>query len=158
MMAPAPHFSARALLTLAALGLPALIGCKPSVATKTASITMPLHSTDSLETVREAFKKQAGLQSYRSALQQLNTTFGGTEAKPAPLTSAQRQFLANEVGLDDDELGEVSSLTFTPMDAHYLDQCLLLRDSARSFDVPELAPLARAKNAFAWVLRQVRLQ
>jgi hypothetical protein len=134
-------------------------GCGPGMAPKTVPTTSPARSGDSLEAVREAFKKQLGTHSYRSALQQLNTTFGSQpDQKPAPLTDAQRQLDVKDIGLENDELAEVSNLTFTALDAHYLDQCFLLRDAVRSFDLPDLNALQRAKNAFAWVVRQVRLQ
>src|SRR5438105_3990466 len=34
----------------------------------------------------------------------------------------------------------------------------LLRDAVRGLNLDELAPLERAQNGFAWVVRQVRLQ
>src|SRR5262249_54475451 len=46
----------------------------------------------------------------------------------------------------------------TPLDAHYLDQCLLLRAAANSLELKDRSPLEQAKAAFAWVMRQVRLQ
>jgi hypothetical protein len=140
------------------LGLLGVTGCGPGVVSRPASTTPAERSSDSLATFREAFKKQVGAHSYRNILQQLNITFVGSGEKPAPLTGTQRQLLAKDVGLDDEELAEIASPTFTALDASYLDQCFLLRDAVRSFDISDLTPLARAKNAFAWVMRQVRLQ
>jgi hypothetical protein len=158
MMAPALKPPRPGFLIFTVLGLLGVTGCGPGVATKPAPTTPVARSSDALESVREAVKKQVGTHSYRNALQQLNTTFAGAGDKPAPLTGVQRQFLTADVGVDDDELAEIASPTFTALDASYLDQCFLLRDAVRSFDVNELMPLARAQNAFAWVVRQVRLQ
>src|SRR6516164_3100821 len=72
-------------------------GCRPGAAPKTAPTAQAARSSDS----RETFKKQVGPHAYRSALQQLNTTFGGADPKPAQLTEAQRQLLARDIGLDD---------------------------------------------------------
>ena len=68
------------------------------------------------------------------------------------------QFLKTQFHLDPDELAEVAGETFSPLDAHYLEFCLLLRDAAQALDVAGRSPLDRATAAFAWVVRQVRLE
>jgi hypothetical protein len=139
-------------------GLLAICGCRPPAAPKTpARLAAP--ADDALEAARLAFRKQTGVASCRAALQQLNALFTRTtEDKPEPLQEKTREFLADRVGLDDGELGEVASTTFTLLDAHHLDGCFLLRDAARFLDVDDLPPVERASAAFAWVVRQVRLQ
>src|SRR5262249_53770538 len=71
--------------------------------------------------------------------------------------------LAAQVGLNKDELAEVSSPTYTPLDAHHLEACFLLRDAARTLELGAVTgggkaarqtPLDRAVAGFAWVVRQ----
>jgi hypothetical protein len=63
-----------------------------------------------------------------------------------------------ELALTDDEVAELTSPTFTLLDANYLELCFQLGDVARSLDVERLHALRRARLAFDWVIRQVSLQ
>lgn len=139
---------------------------------------------DPLETVRATLAKETDLTSCRNALQQLNLylqqrpdTISAT-LTPDELTLLSKEFgkreedlqdpkrasewwaayLREKLGLDQDEISEVQSTVFTPLDAHQLDQCFLLKDVARSLNVERLKPLQRAEAAFAFVVRQVRLR
>lgn len=101
----------------------------------------------------------APLEQCSAAVRQLNNHFHRhPDQLPRPYDEKEGQRLRNEFGLDKDELDEVNSRSFTPLDAHYLDACFLLRDAARSLEIADLPPLERADTAFAWVVRQVRLQ
>jgi hypothetical protein len=80
----------------------------------------------------------------------------------------RKKFLSEFVGLREDELREVEASRFSPLDAHYLDFCCLLRDAARSLRLTErtglgatksrVTRLAQARRAFDWVIRQVNLR
>ncbi|HZU34415.1 MAG TPA: hypothetical protein VFA18_00825, partial [Gemmataceae bacterium] len=77
---------------------------------------------------------------------------------PGALSDTEQQALQSVLDLDEDELTEVTALTFTPLDAHYLDCCFLMRDVAlNNLDLAGLPLLDQARIAFDWVVRQVRL-
>jgi hypothetical protein len=107
-----------------------------------------------------ALAKEADLNTCRGTLDQLNTYLARheDENKGAALSADERTRLRQRFGLTAEELAEVESRTFTRLDAHYLDLCLLLRDAARTLDLKPPASLAQAQAAFAWVVRQVRLR
>ncbi len=128
--------------------------------TVSTSVTQPRRSgssDDILPAAREMLQKETGYPSCRQALQQLNTYIHRNPAKkPEPVSDTEvfrRQF-----GLTDGEFAEVNSSTFTLLDAHYVDSCMLLRDAAYSLGVEGQPPLERAQAAFGWVVRQVQLR
>src|ERR1700687_911008 len=98
---------------IACLGFSA--GCKPQVATTlfTGSTEGTFQSDDTLDAARETLRREGGLQACRAAIQSLNAyLIRHPEEKPPALTEKSREFLVNEVGLDDEELSEVNSATF----------------------------------------------
>ena len=85
-------------------------------------------SDDILPTVRDTLQKEAGYQSCRKALQQLNTYIERSQNKrPEPLSNPES--LRKQFGLANDEFAEVNGSTFTLLDAHYVDSCMMLRDA-----------------------------
>ncbi len=114
-------------------------------------------SEDILPAIREIFQKGAGPLACRSAVQQLNTYLDrNPEKKPEPLVDPQE--VRKQFGLKDGEWAEVNSSSFTLLDAHYIDSCMLIRDAAYSLGVDGQPPLARAQAAFQWVMREVQLR
>jgi hypothetical protein len=112
------------------------------------------------QAVNDALAKEADFNTCRSTLDQLNTYLARHPADnqvPA-LSPEERARLRERFGLTPDEVADVESRTFTRLDAHYLDLCLLLRDAARSLDLRPPVALGHAQAAFAWVVRQVRLR
>jgi hypothetical protein len=117
--------------------------------------------TTTLEAIRDLLHKAADYDDCRVVVQQLNMYIdGAAEEKPPALSAAELDLLKNkdQFGLDDGELAEASRTTFTPLDAHYFEQCILIKDAMRSLRLEKLAPLDQAAAAFAWTMRQVRLQ
>jgi hypothetical protein len=94
---------------------------------------------------------------FRGGLDQLNVYF----AKPEILQRMRdqpaeaRKFLDNDVHLTKDELAEVESVSFRTADAHYLDECFLLRDAARSLNIGASGTVQQAHHLFRWVMRNV---
>jgi hypothetical protein len=87
----------------------------------------------------------------------------GPDAAKLDAPALERKLLTDLVGLEDDELREVEADHFTPLDGHYLELCSLLRDAAtRSLRLTEpdkdRSPLDRARQAFAWTMRQILLR
>lgn len=121
-----------------------------------------------LAQVRSALSKQTDLATCRTVVQLLNSHLQRSQDQHAvaALPDDAARKLATQLGLDKDDLAEVAAQTYTPLDAHHLEACLLLRDVARSLEIPpfvvgektfDQTPLDRAQAAFAWVCRQVRL-
>jgi hypothetical protein len=118
---------------------------------------LKLSKEDSVESLRDSFRKANEFEAFRAAVQQLNGHVeSSATSRPRALTSAEQATLKSAYGLDDGEMAEVNRAAFTLLDAHYLDGCFLFRDAARSLRVEKLPPLEQAKAAFAWTVRQVR--
>ncbi|MCC6417565.1 MAG: hypothetical protein IT429_04885 [Gemmataceae bacterium] len=142
---------------------------------------------DPLAEAREFARKATEPSGYRDALQQVNRFLADhpdalprhePSAKILPalaklltgrsVPDAERQnpkalykrLLVERVGLRDDELLEVGAERFTPLDAHYLEFCMVLRDAARSLRLNDqigVDRLDQVRQAFDWVMRHVAL-
>ena len=113
-----------------------------------------------LAQAQEILAKATDANSCRTAGQQLTVHLSEhPDRRPAPLTEEQRKLLLDpkQFGLTEEQLAEVENGNFTGLDAHYLEQCFLLRDAAHSLDLEGLSQPEQAAAAFAWVVRQVRL-
>src|SRR5437660_3059531 len=125
------------------------------------SATRSARGLVTLESIRDLLHKAADYDDCRVAVQQLNLYIdGGPEEKPRSLSPEELELLKNkdQFGLDDGELAEVNRITFTPLDGHHLELCLLLHEAVRSLRLEKLAPLDQAAAGFAWVTRQVQLR
>jgi hypothetical protein len=152
-----------ALGLLAVTLVPALAGCgRPPSANPSARGTVAGPADEGLEAARGLLRKETDLKACQAAIQQLNTHLARhPDPQLQELVAAERakgQQQGNLLGLDEDELPELYAATFTPLDAHHLDLCFLLRDAARSLNPDELTPRDKAAAAFAWVVRQVQLR
>jgi hypothetical protein len=109
--------------------------------------------------VSDLLRRGANAEDWRNYVQQLNRYLRDhPNAQPRPLSTEERALLAKELHLDKKELAELENSTFTPLDAHYLELAFVLRDTVRALQIDGLPPLDRVRRAFAWVVRQVRLQ
>ncbi len=113
---------------------------------------------DSLGLARAALAHSTDLGTCRTALQQINTFL--SQNPQGALSPVPREELKKGLGLDEEELGEIATPTYTALDGSYLEQCLLLRDGVQALQMRggELSPLKRATAAFHWTMRQVRLE
>jgi hypothetical protein len=112
-----------------------------------------------LDSVREALRHGADAENCRSAVQALNYELNHSPNEgPAPLSDAQRTLLVDRFHLDPDELTEVGSRLFTPLDANYLETCFFLSDGIRALKIDNEKPLDQVRTAFAWIIREVRLR
>jgi hypothetical protein len=95
----------------------------------------------------------------RDGLQRLSGYFSRPEVQARlKLAPAEREFLIKDVHLSESELTDVESSAFRYPDAHYLDECALLRDAARLLDVQGSQNTTdRAQHYFRWVMRNVYL-
>jgi hypothetical protein len=109
--------------------------------------------------IAEVLRSGADLDAWRNYVQQMNRYLAGhPAAQPRSLSKEEHELLTNQCGLNQSELAELASATFTPLDAHYLELVYVLRDTARSLKLDAMTPLERARQGFAWVVREVRLQ
>src|SRR5438132_326456 len=110
---------------------------------------------DTVESVTEMLRQGADNGAWRTYVRQINNYLAThPNAQPRRLSQDEKEFLANHANLDKGEIDELSSLTFTPLDAHYLDLAFLLRDAVRGLSQEGLPPLDRVRNGFDWVIRQ----
>lgn len=105
--------------------------------------------------IAETLRKSSDLTSCRSAIDQLNRWLA---EHPEQRRKAADPEIWKRLRVSEPELPIVNVSSFNPLDAHYLELTLLLEDSARALDVDPLPPAERARAAFDWVCRQVRLR
>jgi hypothetical protein len=135
-------------------------GCGQRPAAITRAGSNAAEPEDPLLLVRQTLRKERDLNGCKAAVAQLNSYLGRPSAgrKPAPLTAHELEYL-KQAGLSDVEIKEVGSDTFTALDAHYLDQCLLFADVIRTLDMPvgddDATQIQRAELAFHWAMRHV---
>jgi hypothetical protein len=140
----------------------ALVLWRPSAAVIRTEPTKALQESE-LEAARQALTGDADAATCRQALQQINSHLGKEPRdQPPVLAPSAGDALHTVAGLDKGELEELAADHYTPLDARHLEFCLLLRDAARSLEVrgvggEQPGPLERARVAFDWVVRQVRL-
>jgi hypothetical protein len=126
-------------------------------------------SEGGLDSVRQGLARQTDLPACRNALQQLNSELGDkTALRPPSLTTEERDWLRDHIGLSKEELVEAETSHFTRLDNHHLFQCFLLGEAANALEIKGVRgksgrvvreqPLDRAERAFAWTMRQVRLR
>jgi hypothetical protein len=112
-----------------------------------------------LETVRYTESTRAGDEwtRFRAGCEQLNSQMAKADlvGRMREQSIKQRKFLEEQIHLTEDELAEVESPSFRTADAHYLDECFLLRDVASSLNIAGLAPMDQAQLYFDWVMRNV---
>jgi hypothetical protein len=129
----------------------------PLPATNPSSASPGAAGEATLDAVLRPLAKASDLATYRSALQQYNAELARfPEQRPPGLTEAEQAFLRQQVQLDEDEINEVAGGTFTLLDAHHLDACLLFHDVTETY-LKGCAEESRPAAAFAWAMRQVRL-
>ena len=151
--------SATLLALVAVPAILVMVGCadRPKPVSKKTSIGPVVDPWDELiETVR----KDHNLDSCKTIVAQLNEMLRrGDGRKPAPLAPAERDLLKTQLHLTDEEIAEVAREEFSPLDAHYLEECFIFHDALTSLgfdfaDTSDAGHLERAKRAFAWAMRQ----
>ena len=120
---------------------------------------------DSLGASLKVLEKDSDLNTCRNALNRINSKYvQSSKQHPPTLDAESAERLEKEFGLDrrGGDLAEIEGSSYTFLDAHYLDQCLLLHDAVRSLEADTRgagrSSLDRVVRAFDWVIRQVRLQ
>lgn len=114
---------------------------------------------DALETFRQSDDSRAGDEwtRFRAGCDQLSRHYAKAEVvrSVSEVNGKGRAFLQAHVHLTEDESAEVESSSFRTADAHYLDECFLLYDAAKSLEVVGADKLEQAAIDFRWVMRNV---
>lgn len=94
---------------------------------------------------------------FRDGIRQLDNHFAQAEIldRIGKSAAGQRKFLESELGLSAAELSEIEATSFRTADAHYLDECFLLKEAAQSLDVRDLPAADQANLYFQWVMRNI---
>jgi hypothetical protein len=145
------------LLTAPALAALLLAGCRgsPPATSGKAGPTVAA-AGDPRQDVRDILGRDPDLGNCKAAVQSMNALLTRDEGlRPKPLGDAETDLLTREMKLRPEELDELRRPEFTPLDAHYLEECLVLRDAARAIDPGPIGTADRAAVLLAWVGRQV---
>jgi hypothetical protein len=123
-----------------------------------------LDDEDQIQNVRETLKKSTDQNSCKEVIARLNRYLAKQSAQvkvPAEqVKDLERRvsMLKERSQLTEDDLAEVTTNSFTPLDAQHLDLCYLMRDASRAIcPATNGAPLHRAIAAFAWTVRHVMI-
>src|SRR5439155_12568337 len=113
---------------------------------------------DQADVALESFRRASTVSGYREALNLTGAAMSADDRARLVLPAKTRQLLKDRFLLDEDELKEVDSVTFQPLDAFHVEFCYQLRDAAKLLEQPGLSPLEQASRCVDWVMRQVILQ
>jgi hypothetical protein len=150
--------TASALLFVIGCALP--LGCArqadgPATTTSRKAIKQNL-----LQDAGERLRRASSVEECRAALELVERHLDADPEGKKQVQAETKALLAlrDWLGLNADEVEELSGAAFRPMDAHHIYLCLELRDAAESLNLQRLSPLSQAEAAFAWVIRQVTLR
>jgi hypothetical protein len=92
----------------------------------------------------------------RRVLEQLNSELAASDASIRPATLAperEKQYRELFPAYAANDWAEVTSTSFTKLDAQYLVECQFFREAVLSLDLAELSPEEKARQTFNWVCR-----
>src|SRR5947207_325572 len=90
---------------------------------------------DQLTVACDTLRKDPTLDACKTAVAQLNVYLSrGGESKPSAMSTAERDLLT-KLQPSSQELNEIGREDFSPLDAHYLESCLLFHDAVRSLNL-----------------------
>lgn len=112
---------------------------------------------DELQTALESIRRATTNAGYREGLNLFNAQISKADRQRLSLSAKARELLQERFHLDADELNEVEAGSFSPLDAHHLEACYQMRETARFLEQEGLSPLEQATRCFEWVVRQVDL-
>jgi hypothetical protein len=157
-----PRFAFPGTYTLAlALALVVGSGCSNNVdaPSKGDPKTEVEKDANPLPRALEVLRTAASTSDFRDGLRLFDAHLSKPDIRAScALGPEARAFLEKNFGLTREELEAVGATSFQPIDAHYLDQCFLLRDAVRALERKGLSTLERVRLVYDWVARQVVLR
>ncbi len=122
----------------------------------------PKDASDIFKSTNETFRYSAGSGDdwtrFRDGLTPLQSNFNKADMSARLRLSAEdRSFLANEAHLSEAEFAEIDGPSFRGPDAHYLDECYLLRDADQLLQIANTTGVEQIHHHFRWVMRNVLL-
>ncbi len=113
----------------------------------------PLPAVSSDDSAIAALDPSADSAKIRTVFQQLDSADGA--ANRPTLNESERGTLAAFLRLTPVEVNEIGLTTFSPTDAAYVEECLLVRAGVRALKLDDRPPLEKARLAFEWACRMV---
>lgn len=148
-----------ALFTLVVMSVVALNGCGGRPTEVSGGGREERAKDDPWQKFVGGFRGEADWQKVRQLLTDLNSGLSDsttTATRPRTAEPAELDKLKADLRLTDRETKFVAQSDYTQLDAHYLAECLYLRDAAAGLGVQDSDPVpVRAGAAFDWVRRQV---
>jgi hypothetical protein len=111
-----------------------------------------------MDAALDALRRATTVGGYREGLNLVGANIDATQRTSLELPPKTRALLKERFLLGDDELKEVESATFQPLDAFHLEFCYRLRDAKKLLEQAGLSALDQATRCFDWVARQVILR
>gem|GEM_PF-3036734 len=138
----------------------ALLGCGRSTSTTKVEQQTVREVVDPWPKATTTLRKDPDMLTAKRVLNELNSALAATPSaeQPTHLDAETEKAIQADFRLNPQELKEIHSLSFTPLDAHYLADMLYVRDAVRWLEAMNLPPVRRAKVAFDWVCRQMLLR
>lgn len=136
----------------------AMSACTRPPSTPKGNLAINKEQENFVRAALDLLRQPSELGQFRDALNLINSHLGQVEPAERPeISKEKRDALVKLCKFSSDEIEEVGSSTFRPMDSHYLDNCFLWRDVARGLEIEGMPALDKARLAFAWVMRRVLL-
>lgn len=135
-----------------------LVGCSGGPSAATGGKGEERAKEDPWQKFVGGFRGEVDWQKCRLLLTDLNTGLAGNTAAARPRAAEPGELdrLKADLRLTDKEAKFLSQSEYAPLDAHFLAECLYLRDAAAGLGVEDADPVpVRAGAAFDWVCRQV---
>ncbi|WP_020469270.1 hypothetical protein [Zavarzinella formosa] len=133
----------------------ALVGCnnkKPATTRSAATAEVSLRDTEA--TTLAPLEATPDLEHCKLALTQLDASDRSVAGRSQP-TPEEIQDIALKLRLTEAEANEFAQKTFSPTDAAYLEQSLMIRAAVRGLEISGKTPLEQARIVFDWVCRTV---
>jgi hypothetical protein len=157
-----PPWRARAAVVLLVPGtLWLATGCsRPASVSTSKGTERTTTNTDPLGDALEHLRRATDVSGCREALRLADRHLeSDAEGRKHIQTAVDRLLpLRDRLGLETDEVEEVTAPSFRPLDAHHVELCLRLREVAEQMRLHTLPRRRQAEQAFAWVVRQVLLR
>ncbi len=136
--------------------LAVIVGCsrpsrEPTAGTDSEMAPATVYSEVSFDRLRNNIDPET----CRTVLQQLDALRRQDRTEAPTLSKAEAELLQNALKLLPAEQEEINRAEYTPLDGHYLSECLLFHQVAATLEVGKRPVREQAERLFAWVQRVI---